>query len=141
MNEPKKFNFPKPVLFAIWGGLLITISVLADFGGIEFVRKMVGHIPYYDVIIHFFLVGSLGLFAALLTPIENRTNRLKLPRLVYLLLVLTIVEECSQLFRAQRSFSFADMSANTLGIIIFYWIGVKLRSRWPFANTKPVSSN
>lgn len=141
MKELNKFNFRKSMFVGLWGGLLITVSVLADFGGIEFVRSLVGHIPHYDVIIHFFLVGSLGFFVALVIPAEENASKLSPPRLVYLLIVLTTLEECSQLFRAHRSFSFADMTANTLGILIFYWLGMRLKSRWPFTNTKTVGSN
>ena len=110
--------------------LVLGIVVLANLGLIHDLLPFLQKTPHLDKAGHFCLMGGL----ALLTNYAMHGRRIRLlGREPYLgsLLVFTCVllEELSQIFIATRSFDFADLAADTLGILVLGAIGGRLGSR------------
>lgn len=126
-------------LFFLWALCLAGISIAADLGGLQIVSSLFGGFKHYDVVIHFFLVGSLGFCAALASPSNGKKRFFGLPRLVWIVLGVSVIEETTQLFRELRGFSFADMAANVLGILVFSRLALMLLRR--SVRLKAVSPN
>lgn len=125
--------------FVLWALCLAGVSIAADLGGMQIVADLFEGYKYYDVVIHFFLVGSLGLCAALASSSTDPKLFLWLPRLVWMVLLAAVLEECTQLFRENRGFSFADMAANVFGILVFGTVGLLVKKR--LFGAKAVSAN
>lgn len=131
MTDLTEIQFRKQiayVLLAIWVGVVVLISVCADLGRIDLLGSWVPQMGAYDVYLHFLLMGLLGFFATLADRSEFRKGRLAISRIAFALICLSMMEETSQLFRAQRGFSFLDMGANVSGILFFSFIGRKVKN-------------
>ncbi|MBI1184582.1 hypothetical protein GC194_09935 [bacterium] len=72
-----------------------------------------------DFSLHFVGSGVLAVFIYFSSHKQLKLGGLQLPFYTVLFAAGTILEECSQLFRPHRGFSFVDMAANILGIIVF----------------------
>jgi VanZ family protein len=100
---------------------VIAIIALADQGYLGvWIWRGQEIIPHFDKLGHFFLMGVL----ALLVNLNLRCRRLKLPYMNVLLgsvivFTLALVEELSQLIILYRTFDWADLLANSLGILVF----------------------
>ena len=110
------------ILFALF---IFLIIVLADLGKLS--TLFITHIPYADKAGHFLLYGILALLINLTLfrslPLHSR------PWLVIssgLILALLIgLEEFSQQYFANRTFSLSDLAASYLGVIVFSWVAIR----------------
>ncbi len=116
--------------FAIFLAVLI---VLADSGRGQSLFVLVRHLPGGDITGHFLLLGTMSLLlnAALRFKTFSWRGRNILWGTVLLLTIATL-EESSQIFFVSRSFSWSDMAANTVGILVFGELG-----RWVWKSWTP----
>lgn len=106
---------------------IVLIIVLADMGklGSLFIMRL----PYADKAGHFILYGilalliNLSLFRSL--PLRSRKWAAVISGLTLSLLI--GLEEFSQQYFANRTFSLSDLSASYLGVIVFSWLAMKTR--------------
>lgn len=118
------------VLFVLF---IILITVLADTGSLDILYR-INRIPYADKAGHFLLYGILALLIDLtlfrsLPPERSRgTSRTRVAVVSGLILALLIgLEEFSQQYFADRTFSLMDLGASYLGVISFSWLAVKTK--------------
>lgn len=109
--------------------ILAGIIYLANTKSTQSLLKFTGNIPFGDKIGHFFL---MGIFALLLNCSLNfkRVWRLSLGSLI--VLVIVTIEEISQIFVRGRTFSWKDLVADFLGIIILGELGGLITKRYFF---------
>lgn len=106
------------ILFAI---CLIFVIVLADFGIMNRILRIVNDVPYLDKILHFLLIGGMtyvGAFGLIETFPDRNPNWLILFVVVTLGFVFTL-EELSQGPIRGRDASWSDLGANYAGILCF----------------------
>jgi VanZ family protein len=119
------------ILFAF---LLLVIIVLADMGALPRYLQLINDLPYGDKAGHFMLYGILTLLVDLalfrLPPDPSAALRMSRRLLAIksgLVLALLIgLEEFSQQFFADRTFSLSDLAASYLGLIFFSWLALRL---------------
>ncbi|MCP4768246.1 MAG: VanZ family protein [Gammaproteobacteria bacterium] len=99
---------------------LIGFTVVLSFSVVATVKpdvlSFVRMVPYGDKIAHFVLFGLLGMLCGL------QTWRIELIRIwpgIILTTGIAIADELLQLVFASRTFSFVDLLANLLGILVF----------------------
>ncbi|HEX2996783.1 MAG TPA: VanZ family protein, partial [Anaerolineales bacterium] len=99
---------------------------LADTGNLG-ILYYINRIPYADKAGHFILYGILTLLIDLALfrsrPVSNRTRVAVISGLILALLI--GIEEFSQQYFADRTFSLMDLSASYLGVIVFSGLAVK----------------
>jgi VanZ family protein len=106
---------------------IILIIVLADRGQLGLLR-LVNKIPYGDKAGHFMLYGiltlliDLTLFSSL--PQRNVKSVAVISGLTLTLLI--GLEEFSQQYFVERTFSLRDLIASYLGVILFSWLALKI---------------
>ncbi|TNE46899.1 MAG: trypsin [Deltaproteobacteria bacterium] len=123
--------------FAIF---LAVIIVLADSGRGQSLFALVRHLPGGDITGHFLLLGTMSLLlnAALKFKTFSWRGRNILWGTVLLLAIATL-EESSQIFFVSRSFSWSDMAANTVGILVFGEMGRWVWTSWASPRKKAQS--
>jgi VanZ family protein len=113
------------VLFALF---IILIIVLADTGRLGILYQ-VNRIPNADKLGHFILYGILILLIDLTlfrsVPLHRRKWVAAVSGLTLALLI--GIEEFSQQYFADRTFSLLDLSASYLGVIFFSWLAIRSR--------------
>ena len=107
---------------------IIVIIVLADTGNLG-ILKIVNRIPYGDKVGHFILYGILTLLIDLTLFGSFPIRSPKLVAIVAgLILALLIgLEEFSQQYFAERTFSLRDLIASYLGVIFFSWLALRIK--------------
>lgn len=122
------------IFFALF---IIAVIALADMGILSRLLSFVYEVPYGDKAGHFILYGILTLLVDL-TLFESRpdassspsTSRKLLVVKTGLILALLIgLEEFSQQFFAERTFSLLDLSFSYFGVIAFSWLALTIKSR------------
>lgn len=116
------------VLFAL---LIVLIIVLADLGALPWFLEVWNDYPYGDKAGHFILYGLLTLFVdlALFRSFRSQSRR-RVAVMIGLVLALLIgLEEFSQQFIAERTFSLLDLAAGYLGVVFFSWLALRLEAR------------
>ena len=135
-HPPYIFNVAIMKRLAIFFTLfIIAIIVLADMGILSRLLSFVYDVPYGDKAGHFILYGILTLlidltiFEARPDPSSAlRTSRKLLAMKTGLILALLIgLEEFSQQFFADRTFSLLDLTFSYLGVIVFSWLALKIK--------------
>jgi VanZ family protein len=118
------------ILFALF---LLFIIILADTGNLGMLYRIT-RLPYADKAGHFLLFGILALlvdltlFRALPPSTALRTSRKRIAVVSGLILALLVgLEEFSQQYFADRTFSLSDLTASYLGLISFSWLAVRAR--------------
>lgn len=113
------------ILFA---SFIILIVVFADLGMLDMLG-FVNLIPLGDKIGHFVLYGILTLLLdlTLFRSLPSRRPKLVALSAGLILALLIGLEEYSQQFFANRTFSMVDLAASYLGVIFFSWLALKLR--------------
>jgi VanZ family protein len=114
------------ILFTLF---IVLIIILADMGklGTLFLTR----IPYADKAGHFILYGilalliNLSLFRSL--PLRRRKWLVIFSTLILALLI--GIEEFSQQYFANRTFSLSDLTASYLGVIFFSWLALRTRHK------------
>lgn len=106
--------------------LMILIVVLADLDALPGLFSIIYIVPHGDSIVHFILMGILS-FILHLAFATKRVTPLRLSRTALIMLAIVTLEECSQLFFANRSFSLLDLSADIAGILLMAELGIRVR--------------
>lgn len=113
------------VLFALF---IVLVIVLADTGNLGIIYQIT-RLPYADKAGHFLLYGILALLIDLTlfrsVPFQ-RWKRVAVTSGLILALLIGL-EEFSQQFFSNRSFSLADLAASYLGLISFSWLALKTK--------------
>lgn len=114
-------------LTILFTGFIILIIVLADTGNLDILYS-INRIPYADKVGHFILYGILALLINLtLFRSLPSTSRKQIALTSGLILALFIgLEEFSQQFFADRTFSLMDLGASYLGLVCFSWLAVRM---------------
>lgn len=113
------------ILFSL---LIVIIIVLADMGALPGVLRSANGLPYGDKAGHFILFGLLTLFIDLALFRSFLPGRSGLVAIIIglVLAVLIGLEEFSQQFFADRTFSLLDLAAGYLGVIFFSWLALRI---------------
>jgi hypothetical protein len=113
------------ILFSLF---ILLIIVFADLGMLD-ILGFVNRIPFGDKIGHFLLYGILTLLIdlTLFRSFPSRNPKLIALSSGLILALLIGIEEYSQQFFANRTFSLADLAASYLGVIFFSGFGLKIR--------------
>jgi len=116
------------ILFSL---LIILIIVLADMGSLPQFLQVWNDFPYGDKVGHFILYGILTLLVdlALFRSLPNRSLKWLVVTSGLILSLLIGLEEFSQQFFANRTFSLNDLAAGYLGLIFFSWLALRLERR------------
>lgn len=116
------------ILFSL---LIILIIVLADMGALPHFLQVWKDLPYGDKAGHFILYGILTLLVdlALFRSIPNRSRTWLAVTSGLILALLIGLEEFSQQFFVNRTFSLKDLAAGYLGVIFFSWLALRV-ARW-----------
>jgi VanZ family protein len=111
------------VLFVLF---IVLVIVLADTGNLGFIYRIT-RLPYADKAGHFLLYGILALLIDLTLFRSVPFQRWKRVAVIsgLILAVLIGIEEFSQQYFADRTFSLIDLSASYLGVIAFSWLAVR----------------
>lgn len=113
------------LLFAL---IVILIIILADTGNLGILYRLT-RLPYADKLGHFVLYGILALLINLTLfrsfPSQSRQRVAMTSGLVLALLI--GLEEFSQQYFADRTFSLMDLGASYLGVLSFSWLALKTK--------------
>ena len=113
------------ILFTLF---IILVIALADTGNLG-ILKLVNRLPYGDKAGHFILYGILALLADLTLfrsfPFQNPKRIAMISGLILALFI--GLEEFSQRFFAERTFSYKDLIASYLGVIFFSWLALRIK--------------
>ena len=112
------------VLFVLF---IILIIILADTGNLGILYH-INRIPYADKAGHFILYGILALLINLtLFRSFPSLSRQRVAVISSLILALLIgLEEFSQQYFSNRTFSLGDLMASYLGLISFSWLAIQI---------------
>lgn len=108
------------VLFSIF---IIVVILLADLGSLGFLKHLYDF-PHGDKLGHFTLFGILS-FLILIAVLRSGRSTDSRRAIVYVPLILTLlitVEEISQVFIANRTFSFLDLVFSCAGTFLGAWL-------------------
>ncbi len=109
------------ITFALF---LVGLVALANAGRVPALFGIVAHLPGGDATGHFLLIGAMAFLLNASLPVLRRpVGRFRLPRGSLILALVVTVEELSQLWLPARSFSWADLLGNYLGILILGGLG------------------
>ena len=117
------------ILFALF---LLIIVILADMGALPHFLQVWKDLPYGDKVGHFILYGILTLLVdlALFRSLPNRSPKQVAVISGLILAILIGLEEFSQQFFANRTFSLKDLAASYLGVIFFSWLALRVSRAW-----------
>jgi polysaccharide biosynthesis protein VpsQ len=113
------------ILFSL---LIVIIIVLANMGALPGFLQIWNDLPYGDKVGHFILYGILTLLIDLALFRSFPLQRPKMFAVVIglILAVLIGLEEFSQQYFANRTFSLLDLTASYLGVIFFSWLALRV---------------
>lgn len=113
------------ILFSL---LILLIIVLADMGSLPQFLQVWNDFPYGDKAGHFILYGILTLLVdlALFRSLPKRSLKWVAITSGLILSLLIGLEEFSQQFFANRTFSLNDLAASYLGVILFSWLALRI---------------
>lgn len=122
-----KLNRNWVIAFGIYFVVLLTIIGLAYLG---ILPVKLAAIPFYDTLGHFILLGTasyLGHKALEGQMIKVWRCPLTLPLAPILVTIFAIVDESLQALSPLRTSSLSDMTANLVGIWVFYCLAARKR--------------
>lgn len=109
----------KDLLLLVFATLIVAIIIKANQAGTLGAFRFLVHIPHFDKIGHFVLMGLLAfLMLQTFVPRMKADQRRSTRRIVVVLLLLIALEEGSQAFNPNRSFSIADYLFSTAGVLL-----------------------
>ncbi len=121
----------------LWGLTVAAIVLAANLGWAQPMFATVRQVPCGDKLCHFGLVGGLC-FLICLSLCFSRPARQRSAVVLWTIaafLTLATVEETSQIWLVNRTFSWADLASNTAGILFFGGLAML----WPpLPQTKPL---
>ena len=101
--------------------------IAADLGRLPGVLETYKQIPYGDTLGHFVLMGIFAFLATwVLKAMTFTVGPIKFPLGALIVLSIVVLEEASQIYIPTRNFSFLDLSADILGIVIFGYFAHRL---------------
>ncbi len=108
--------------------LILLIIVLANAGQLD-ILGFINKLPHGDKAGHFILYGILTL---LLNLTFIRSNPHRSPGMVIssigiVLALLIGIEEYSQKYISNRTFSLADLAASYIGVLFFSWVVLRIK--------------
>lgn len=116
-----------------WLAILFTLFIalviyLADTGRLGFLG-FVNQIPNGDKVGHFILYGILTLLLDLtfIRSLPHRDPKSIVLSTGLILALLIGVEEYSQQFFRNRTFSLLDLACSYLGVILFSWVALRIK--------------
>ena len=111
--------------------LILLIIVLADMGALPHFLQVWKDLPYGDKAGHFILYGILTLLVdlALFGARPNQSRKWLTVTSGLILALLIGLEEFSQRYFADRTFSLKDLAASYLGVIFFSWLALRIAQR------------
>jgi VanZ family protein len=111
------------LLFALFILLVIALANMGKVGVLGFVNR----IPLGDKAGHFLLYGLLALLIDLnlFRSLPSQSRRLLAVKVALILALLIGLEEASQLYLVNRTFSLADLFASYLGVLLFSWMAIR----------------
>ena len=114
------------IFFALF---IVLIIVLADTGILSRLLWFVYAFPFGDKAGHFILYGILALLInrTLFQTRPDQSRKLLAIKTGLILALLIGLEEFSQQFFADRTFSLLDLSFSYLGVFGFSWLAVKIK--------------
>ena len=105
---------------SLYGGLLFTIGFFAYTGNLP---AFLQYIPYYDTLGHFILYGIASYLGdRVLRGRKFPIMGYRIPLFAFVFGIITVVEEFIQSFSPNRTFSWIDMIASLLGLLVGYWL-------------------
>lgn len=115
----------------LFASLIVSIIVLADLGAIPSHLIFWNDYPYGDKAGHFILFGVLTLLIDLsLFRSLREWSPWRIAAVAGVVLALLIgLEEYSQQYFADRTFSLLDLAASYLGVMFFSWLALRLDSK------------
>ena len=113
-------------LFALF---IILIIVLADMGVLSRYLGFIYDFPYGDKAGHFILYGILTFLInlTLFRSVSPQSRKLLAVKTGLILALLIGLEEFSQQFFVDRTFSLLDLSFSYLGVVCFSWLALKIK--------------
>lgn len=124
------------LLAFVVAGVLVAIILAADLGLARGLFAAANRLPGADTAGHFLLLGMLSFIMNIAFP-SVRVKPLPFHKTSLVLAIIITIEEFTQLFLANRTFSLIDLSANYAGIWLFGELGVFLRGK--LAKDNPIS--
>jgi polysaccharide biosynthesis protein VpsQ len=117
-------------LTVAFGIFIIAIIVMADRGAMPHLISRVYDVPFGDKAGHFVLYGIMTFLLDLtfLRSLPKRDPKLVVFAISLILAGLIAVEEYSQQFFPDRTFSLVDLSFSYLGVAIFSWLALRIKS-------------
>ena len=116
-------------LAALFLAFIIGLIVLADLDLLpDFVRKLYDF-PNGDKLGHFIIYGLLNFFItrAFLSSLPSRTRGWVTLSIGMILSFIITLEEFSQKYFASRTFSYLDLFASLLGVLVGGWAAYKTK--------------
>jgi len=110
--------------------IFLSLTLLASSAnGIPYVAKMMSF-PFGDKVAHFCLLGliSFSLNHAYPSAIKS-FFKIKISTISLIVLAMISLEECSQLFIANRNFELLDLCCNTAGIMAGQWVAYLIKMK------------
>ncbi len=114
------------VLFLIF---IIVIVILADVGSLPRFIHVLYDFPNGDKLGHLILYGLLNFFLtrAFLSSLPSRPRGWVTLSIGLILAFFIALEEYSQKYFASRTFSYLDLLASFLGVIVGGWAAIKIK--------------
>lgn len=113
------------VIYILFIGLII---YLANTGQLGPVADLIRRVPYGDAVLHAILMGTLAVVVNYLLRMKMiAAGRFQILLGTCLVVAFVIGEECSQLYIANRTFSFIDLGADFIGIGLFGLLARRLQ--------------
>jgi len=129
VSRPGVIYFFMKYIAALFLVFIIGVVILADAGVLSsYMRNFYGF-PYGDKIGHFVLFGLLNFFItrAFLTSLPSRPRGWVTLSVGLILALFIVLEEYSQKFFVTRTFSWLDLSASLLGVLVAGWAAYKIK--------------
>ncbi len=127
MSGERKTRFLPGVVFLL-AAVVLFMSIAASTGAAKELRALVYLLPGEDMTGHFLFLGALA-FASGLAFIGRERDRQwrQWGRVVLVLLLMSTLEESSQLLLTRRTFSLVDLGANYAGVLLFASLAFAMR--------------
>ncbi|TRX55124.1 VanZ family protein [Thalassomonas sp. M1454] len=108
--------------------LLCFVQFRANAGQDVIVESIKNAIPFGDKVGHFFMYGLLAFAMNFALKFRSFGKSLISQHGAVVILMISSVEEFSQMFVATRTFSLLDLTANFCGVLVFTWLAIKVDS-------------
>jgi len=101
---------------------VVTVGAAAYLGMLPFHVQSIHRMA--DKVLHFLLVGGLAFWlVGIWEDARLAVGRLRLPWAVLVPAAVAGIEEVLQRFSSRRNADLLDFAADTLGLLVFWWLG------------------